>query len=217
MITGTSKNLRFNPLVALLALAPFTLIAQSQAAASEARTSAVTLADLDLSTSDGVDIARNRLHQAARQLCSDTVGEASPHAPDFIACVNDTVTNALRQIDQPGRAAIESGSWRVLPNDPTRADSPPSKLQSDVMVISISKAEMATPEGARIAKERIRKTARHICAQLAAQDHGVSSSYGQCVEEATTAALRQLPSPAMVAAQDEPKPRIEIVSRVASK
>jgi len=215
MITGTSKNLRFNPLVALLALAPLALIAQAQAA-SEARTSTVTLAGLDLSTPEGVDIARNRLHQAARQLCSQAVGEATIHAAQFVTCMNDTVTDALRQIDLPARVAIESGAWRVLPTAGASADSPPSSVRSDVMVISMSKAEMATPEGARIAKERIRKTARHVCGQLA-QDHGVSSSYGQCVEEATTAALRQIPSPAMVAAQDEPKPRIEITTQVASK
>jgi UrcA family protein len=214
-MTANTAKIRCNPLVALLALAPLALIAQSQAA-SDALTSTVTLADLDLSTPDGVDIARNRLHLAARQLCSQTVGAAPSRAPDFVACMNDTVTSALRQIGQPGRAAIESGAWNILPTTSTSADSPPSYVHSDLMVISMSKAEMATPDGARIVKERIRKTARRVCAQLS-QDPGLSSSYTQCIDEATAAALRQVPNPAMVATQDEPKPRIQITTQVASK
>jgi UrcA family protein len=215
-MTTVIAKIRFNPLLALLAVAPLALIAQTQAAAGDARTATVSLADLDLSTPGGVHIARNRLHQAARQLCSESVGEAPSRAPEFVACLNDTVTGALRQIDQPGRAAIESGAWGRLPAGETAAVSSPSDVYSDVMIISMSKAELATPEGARIAKERIRKTARQVCAQVS-QQPGLSSTYTQCVDEATAAALRQVPSPAMVAAQDAPKPRIEIVTRVASK
>jgi UrcA family protein len=215
MTTDTAK-IRFNPLVALLALAPLAFIAQSQAA-GDAGTATVTLADLNLTTPAGVDMARNRLHQAARQLCSEAVGEATSHGALFVACLNDTVTNALRQIDQPARAAIESGAWTVLPTDVPGVGMSTSNVQSDVMVISMPKAELATPEGARIAKQQIKKTAQHVCASLTAQENGLSSSYGHCVEEATTAALRQVPSPAMVAAQEAPKPRIEITTQVASK
>jgi len=217
MTTISSKNRRFNPLMALLALAPIAVIAQSQAAGTEAHTSTVTLADLDLSTPEGVNIARDRLHAAARQLCSQVAGPSPSNPTNFIACLNDTVTDALRQIDQPGRAAIESGAWNILPSGATSDRLPPSAIQSDVRVISVANFDLSTPDGVRMAKDRIKKTARHICGQLAAEDTGLSSDYARCVDDTTLAALRQVPSPAMAAMRDAPKPHIEITARVASK
>lgn len=216
MTTDTSKFRRFNPLMALLALAPIAVIAQSQAAGTEVRTSTVTLADLDLSTPDGVNIARDRLHEAARQLCSQSVGEDPAHPGKFIACMNDTVTDALRQIDQPGRAAIEFGAWNVLPSG-AAASSGPTADQTDLMVISVAKVDLSTPEGVRIAHDRVKKTARHICLQLFTRDYGLQSQYVKCVDDATVAALRQVPGLAVAAMQDAPKPRIEVSARVASK
>jgi hypothetical protein len=37
------------------------------------------------------------------------------------------------------------------------------------------------------------------------------------MRDATVAALRQIPFPAMAALQDSPKPRIEVTTQVASK
>jgi UrcA family protein len=219
MNTFTFKNSRFNPLMALLALAPFAVIAPSQAAGTGpmATNVSVTLADLDLSTSRGVNSARDRLHLAARRLCSQVPGENPAHPADFIACMNEAVTDALRQIDQPGRAAIEAGSWTVLPADARSVPVPPSVDQTDVRVISLAHLDVSTAEGARAAKERITAAARHVCSELVSQDPGLDSHYGKCVNDSTLAALRQISTPAMAAMQDEPRPRIEVSTQVASK
>jgi len=216
MNTYSFKSRRFNPLMALLALAPFAVIAPSQAAGTETHTSAVTLADLDLSTSEGVNIARDRLHLAARRLCSQAVTLNPSNPENFIACMNETLTDAVRQIDQPGRAPIESGNWSTLPvNADTRLRFNADK--TDVRVISVAHIDLSTPEGARMAKQRVRKAAEHVCGQLASQDLGLDSDYAKCVNDATVAALRQIPTPAMAAMQDSTKPRIDVTTQVASK
>jgi UrcA family protein len=220
MNTFTSKNSRFNPLMALLALAPFAVITPSQAAGTEPLASDVnvSLADLDLSTPEGVNIARDRLHLAARRLCFEVPGENPAHPANFIACMNDTVTDALRQIDQPGRAAIEAGSWTVLPGDTGRTPAPTKVDQTGVRVVSLAHVDLSTAEGAQTAKERVTKAARHLCAQLASHDSTQNSNYyAKCVADSTLAALRQIPTPAMAALQDAPKARIEISTQVASK
>jgi UrcA family protein len=208
MNTYTFKSRHFKPLMALLALAPFAMIAPSQAAGTEIHTSNVTLADLDLSTSEGVNIARDRLHLAARRLCSQAVTLNSSNVENYIACMNETLTDAVRQIDQPGRAAVESGNWSTLP---VNAD------KTDVRVISVAHIDLSTSEGARMAKQRVRKAAEHVCAQLASMDSGLDSNYAKCVNDATVVALRQIPTPAMAAMQVSPKPRIEVTTQVASK
>jgi UrcA family protein len=58
-------------LIALCAIAPVAAMADEQAAtASVTRTENVSLADLDLSTPEGVRAAHDRLHETARRLCS---------------------------------------------------------------------------------------------------------------------------------------------------
>jgi len=81
----------------------------------------------------------------------------------------------------------------------------------------ISHIDLSTPDGARIAKQRIKKAAEHVCGQLASQDPWLDWNYAKCVRDATVAALRQIPFPAMAALQDSPKPRIEVTTQVASK
>jgi UrcA family protein len=131
--------------------------------------------------------------------------------------LNDTVTDALRQIDQPGRAAIESGNWNVLPTGVASGSSGFESDQTDLKVISVAGVDLSTAEGARMAKDQIKKAARHICAQLASQDPSLDSSYGKCVDDATMAALRQVPGPALLAEQQASKARIEVSTQVASK
>jgi len=216
MTTDTAK-IRFNPLVALLALAPMALIGQAQAASTEVHTSTVTLAGLDLSTPEGVGAARGRLQQAARQLCSQTIGAESGHSATFVACMDDAVNDALHRIDQPGRAAIEAGAWDIQPVEVTSRHLSPSEFMSAVMVLSVAKRDLSTPAGVRAAQARVGKAARHVCSELTDSELGIDSQYSKCVQDATTAALHQISSLQMVATQDASKPRIEISDQVASK
>jgi len=81
---------------------------QPAAAAVEKRTAAVSLADLDLSTPQGVQAARERLHQAARQLCSQLEDSHDlGHQPHFVACVDAATAAAWQRLQGPAVAAVD--------------------------------------------------------------------------------------------------------------
>jgi UrcA family protein len=90
---------------ALLALGALGAAAQTGTTAYTApvtRSAKVSLADLDLATEEGQSAARERLHQVARRLCSQVADSVSlAHQPNFVACVQDTLTAALRQVASP--------------------------------------------------------------------------------------------------------------------
>jgi UrcA family protein len=68
----------------------------------EVRSSAVSLAGIDLSTAAGQSAARERVHQAARVVCSRV---QDPHnlAPhwDYVNCVANAEKSALQQLKGP--------------------------------------------------------------------------------------------------------------------
>lgn len=62
------------------------------------RSAKVSLADLDLSRPDGARAARERLRETARRLCAQVADDLDlAHQPNFVACVDETLTAALRQ------------------------------------------------------------------------------------------------------------------------
>ena len=65
---------------------------------------------IDRSTPDGAHAARERIQQTARRLCAQVADELdlSLHA-NYLACVDETVTAALRKLTGPAIAA-ESGA-----------------------------------------------------------------------------------------------------------
>jgi UrcA family protein len=70
--------------------------------ASSAKSTSVSVADLDLSTSAGIQAARERLHQAARKLCDEVLEPSSiSHQPDFVRCVDQTMADATAQLEGP--------------------------------------------------------------------------------------------------------------------
>jgi UrcA family protein len=95
--------------IALCAIAPFAAMADQQPATTfVTRTTNVSLADLDLSTPAGQRAARERLHQIARCLCSQVADiQDISHQSNFVACVDETLANALRQLNGPTLAATE--------------------------------------------------------------------------------------------------------------
>jgi UrcA family protein len=67
--------------------------------AGESRTTQVKLADLDLSTADGQQVAQTRLHEVARTLCnrvSDSLDLS--HQANYIKCVDSTVAKANERL-----------------------------------------------------------------------------------------------------------------------
>jgi UrcA family protein len=199
-------------LTALLAVAPLAAMAQSEVAAStRTLTSKVSVADLDLSTSAGMDAARDRLHQTARGLCSQVADSQDPYLtqkPTFIACVDDTLTDALRQINGPARAAIEgSTEWHTQPSDSTRSRSPPTAPETHVVAVSLANLDLSTPDGVRMAHVRIKSAARRVCRQLSGSiDPSEKRHYANCVDDATAGALRQVRGPRVAAIEESGKP-----------
>jgi UrcA family protein len=90
-------------LIALCAIAPIKVMADTQPApAAETLAAKVSLADLDLSTSEGQRVAYERLHQSARRLCwrlEIRHLESLAHRPTYIRCVDEALADALRQLD----------------------------------------------------------------------------------------------------------------------
>jgi UrcA family protein len=211
MNTDTYMARRFGPqvavwttaLMALLALAPVAVIAQSPAAAGvETRTSNLSLADLDLSTPAGVDAARDRLQQTARRRCSQVADRQDlSNQPNFIACMDETLAAALRQINGPVRAAIEEpGEWHTQQADVTRSRLPPTAPETRVMIVSLANLNLSTPDGMRIAHDRIKRMARRVCRQRSGSiDPTEMWRYANCVDDAIAGALRQIRGPTVAA------------------
>jgi UrcA family protein len=116
MSTDTYLLRRFGPpvavrtaaLLALLAIAPLTAIADTPSAPAQVtRTAKVSLADLDLATPEGARVARKRLHATALRLCSQVADyEDLSHQANFVACVDAALAAALRQIQGPSVASV---------------------------------------------------------------------------------------------------------------
>jgi UrcA family protein len=68
----------------------------------------VSLADLDLATTKGMEAARARIHQKVRQLCSAVIEDLDiAHHPDFLICVDQTMAEAMRQLGQHAYVAAK--------------------------------------------------------------------------------------------------------------
>jgi UrcA family protein len=157
----------------------------------------VSLADLDLSTPEGARAARERLHQTARHLCNRVADELDlSHQANYVACVDETLAAALRKVNEPASAPRTSVQTIAKKGDqPTHsaADSLTSK-------VSLSDLNLATPEGARVARERLHREARRLCSQVADElDLSRQPNFVACVDEALTKALRQITPGALVA------------------
>jgi UrcA family protein len=71
---------------------------------------------------------------------------------------------------------------------PTRDTAPVTRSAK----VSLAGLDLSTPDGARAARERLRGTARRLCAQVADDlDLSHQSNFVACVDETLAAALRQ--------------------------
>jgi UrcA family protein len=191
-----------NPVASIRTAALIALFTLASAGALADQQPVLSLADLDLSTPAGVDAARDRLQQTARQRCSQIADRQDlSHQPNFIACMDETLADALRQIDGPVRAAIEeSGEWHSQQAHVTRSRLPPTAPETRVMVVSLANLNLSTPDGARIAHDRIKRIARRVCRQLSGSiDPTEMWRYANCVDDAIAGALRQVRGPTVAA------------------
>jgi UrcA family protein len=66
--------------------------------------------------------------------------------------------------------------------------------------VSITRLDLSTPEGTRAARERLRQTARKLCAQVADElDLSRHANFLACVDESVAKAMRQVAPSSIVA------------------
>jgi len=149
---------------------------QRPAATTVSSVADVSLSDLNLSTPEGMRLARDRLHSMAERLCADRDGGREPASqPALGACVDTTVANALRHID-----ALRQAHMTVL-NSVTLGAS-----------VSLADLDLSTLEGARIARQRLDAMARRLCDELARRrDLSYQRNDAACIQETLAGALAQ--------------------------
>jgi UrcA family protein len=82
-----------------LCLAIAAAVLAPQAGNATVKSMRVSLADLKLSTPQGMQAARERIDQAARRLCGKLVDPWSySHVSDYLRCVDDAKTAATTQL-----------------------------------------------------------------------------------------------------------------------
>lgn len=144
--------------------------------AQDTRVADVSLADLNLSTSDGMRVARERLHAMAQRICAghaDIPGLSS--SPNFVACVDSTLAGALRNIRTLGPTN------ETTRNSVTRAAN-----------VSLADLNLSTSEGFRVAHERLEAMARRLCAELArSKDLSYRPNWAACVNDTIAGPLAQ--------------------------
>jgi len=172
---------------------------QSTAPVLDKRVAVVSLADLDVSTPQGANAARERLHETARRLCAQLQDSQDlGHQPRFVACVESTLDAAVRSLSA-GRHAHSTQAIRPS----SRADiAQPSVSSPDSrsMKVSLADLDVGTPAGAQVARDRIHEAARRLCSQLDDMDDlGHQPQFVACVESAMAEAWQRLPGPAVAA------------------
>lgn len=145
---------------------------QPAASAASSRVSDVSLADLNLSTPEGMSAARERLHTMAERMCAE---HASASQPNFASCVDNTLTGALSQIE--ALKQINASSSHSV----TRAAN-----------VSLADLDLSTPEGSRAAHERLETVARRLCTELA-RNHELTypPTYAACIHNTLAGAWAQ--------------------------
>ncbi len=190
----TWSTVRAAALIAVCLAAPIAALSQQATVAVPTSAAKVSLADLDLTTSDGIAAARDRLQGTARQLCSQQLDNLQPsHRVDFLSCVDNSLIHELKQVSSSARTAIlaHSSAWPTAADDGTLGQPRESAPDTSVVAISIADLDLLSPQDVLIARERIHNTARRLCSQINSSQ-GPASYYSHCVNDATVGALRQI-------------------------
>src|SRR5262245_1138704 len=142
-----STVLGFAVVAAIASVSIATYADPSAVTATASRVADVSLADLNLSTPEGMSAARARLQAMAQRVCAE---HTSSSQPNFTTCVDSTLAGALRQID--ALKLINATSSHSV----TRAAN-----------VSLADLDLSTLEGSRAAHERLVSMAQRVCTELA--------------------------------------------------
>jgi UrcA family protein len=97
----------------LSAVAPLVAFGEPPvASATSTLESRVALSDLDLATPEGVTLAHKRLERKAEYLCRQFWDDDSMLRRTYEACVNETLANALQQLNMSVLAAADRARTR---------------------------------------------------------------------------------------------------------
>jgi len=104
--TCVTRSVRACLLLASLALGSAALAGPPANPASGNAPATGPRAGQDLSTPEGAAAARDRLHHAARLLCTQVADTLAPsHQPNYGTCIDDALAAAVRQVSPTnGRA-----------------------------------------------------------------------------------------------------------------
>lgn len=144
--------------------------------AQDSRIEDVRLADVDLSTSQGMRVARERLRAMAQRICAGHADNPGfTRGPNYTACVDNTVAGAL------GNISRLKETTPTVRNSVTRAAS-----------VSVADLNLSTIEGYRLAHERLEAMARRLCAELARNnDLTYRPNWAACVNDTIAGAMAQ--------------------------
>src|SRR5580700_2675396 len=137
-------------LIAVCLALPIAALAQQPSGAAPASAAEVSLAGLDITTPVGAAAARNRLHETARQICSQPVGNLEPSdRADFLSCIDNTLISELKQVNGSARAAIVAGgsAWPTAAEDGAVSQLHESAPPTSVVVVSIADLDVLSPQG----------------------------------------------------------------------
>lgn len=96
----TTYQLGLLTISALVMVAALAL--QNPVRADTPHTVTVSVADIDLTTGEGVRVASERIHAAARLVCSQAEDPNDlSHRENYLACVDDAMVAALQQLRPP--------------------------------------------------------------------------------------------------------------------
>ncbi|MGO9950415.1 MAG: UrcA family protein [Steroidobacteraceae bacterium] len=190
----TRTRVRAAALIAVCLAVPIAALSQQATVVVPTSAAKVSLTDLDLTTSEGIAAARDRLQSTARQLCSQQLDNLDPaHRVDFLSCVDNSLIHELQQVSSKARAAIlaHNSAWPTAADDGTLSQPREIAPDTSVVAISIADLDLLSAHGVLIARERVHNTARRLCSQLNSSQ-GPASYYSHCVNDATAGALRQI-------------------------
>jgi len=150
---------------------------QSIAGTAEPRIADVSLADLNLSSPEGMRTAHDRLQAMAQRVCAAAAdGRDLSSAPNFAVCVESTLAAHLRQIN-----ALAQNKASVR-DSLTRAAN-----------VSLADLDLSTLEGSRAAHERLEAMARRLCSELTRnRELAYESNSAACVQDTLAGALAQV-------------------------
>jgi UrcA family protein len=190
----TRPSVRAAALLAVCLVVPIAALSQQATVAVPTNAAKVSLADLDLTTSEGIATARDRLQETARQSCSQQLDNLElSHRVEFLSCVDNSLMHELKQVNSKARAAIlaHDSAWPTAADDGTLSQPRESAPDTSVVAVSIADLDLLSPQGVLIARARIHNTARRLCSRLNSSP-GPASYYSHCVNDATAGALRQI-------------------------